>query len=64
MVDTAEHHDHTKVYSDRLLLSNPPRLCWICSECGEKGDEPPTIQALSQHPTTMSYSQLVEKFKK
>ncbi|MCU4820288.1 hypothetical protein OCA00_01355 [Bacillus cereus] len=30
---------HKKQYSNSLLMSNPPKILWICLECGEKGTE-------------------------
>ena len=30
---------HEKVYSNRIIPSNPPQVQWICRKCGEMGTE-------------------------
>jgi hypothetical protein len=29
--------EHEKVYSDRILTSDPPQHPWICRKCGGRG---------------------------
>ncbi len=31
--------NHKKVYSNRVLMSNPPQISWTCEKCGETGSE-------------------------
>jgi len=47
---------HDKSYSPTQLLSNPPKIPWICRRCGERGvDTKPYIHN--------DYYETIEKFK-
>ncbi|MFB5555014.1 hypothetical protein ACE41A_08765 [Bacillus cytotoxicus] len=28
---------HQKIYQKQTMMSNPPKMNWICKKCGEKG---------------------------
>ena len=49
---------HNKVYADYILTSNPPKIPWICSKCGEKG-----IEEYVAIEKKLDYEELIQKFK-
>jgi len=53
-----EIHIHQKVFSDKVLMSNPPQYQWICSICGEKGVDKGTFY------NTETYDDIVKRFEK
>ncbi|GFN32483.1 hypothetical protein PCURB6_27430 [Paenibacillus curdlanolyticus] len=56
MVDKCIDGSHEKVYADYYLMSNPPQQPWICSKCGEQGND------LKVH-NRVTYEDVIRKFK-
>ncbi len=49
--------EHRKVYADIWLMTLPPQAPWICSRCGETGNE-----VVHTRINKDTYRELVEKF--
>lgn len=47
---------HTKIYADFWLMTNPPQQPWVCSECGEEGRD-------YEINERVSYEDVIRKFK-
>lgn len=54
-----EKCSHSKVYADYVLMSNPSKIPWICSKCGEKGFD--VYGAIQKKLNYEQVSQLFEK---
>lgn len=50
--------NHSKVYANYVLTSNPPQHPWICSICGEKGVDMESININNE------YEELIKIFNK
>lgn len=50
---------HNKVYAPTILLCSPPRIEWICSICGKRGQD---VVGNNYNYTEHPYYKTMEKF--